>query len=157
MPVFQDSENVVTLVPDGDYVFCVIGFECKLSTGPKTRSSDQFDFELEIELAKGSSKCFCTLIDHDSCAWKIDTFLKSSGAKVGKGEAFEFREDLAAEKGVKWINPLGLRGWCRLGAREYTRTGETTKRKVNEVVSFYTDKPKLAPREIELPEEERPF
>lgn len=144
------------MVPAGDYIFCVVGFECKISQGKVTRGCDQFKLELEIE-PKGSI-CLEDLFDHANTGWKIDTFLKSANVKLPKDSSFEFREDTAKDKGVPWINPLGLRGWCRLIEDEYMKSGETTKRKTNRVDSFYTDKPKLERRVIvAVPEEERPF
>jgi hypothetical protein len=153
MPKFNDSENIPALLPEGDYVFTVIGFECKISQGAKTRGSDQF--EVEITIAPAGKRVIETLTDHPSCDWKIDTFLKSAGIKLAKGESFEFRKDMAEKSGVKWINPLGLRGWCRLFVEEYEKNGQ--KRKTNNVATFYTDKAKLEAVVIEVPEDEKPF
>lgn len=146
MPVFNDSQNIPPVVPEGDYVFCVVGFECGISSGGKTAGSDKYDVELEIEPSGKRVTEF--LIDHPSCSWKIDTFLKSCGIQLAKGEAFEFREDIASATGVRWVNPLGLRGHCRLYVEEYTPKGGTEKRKANKVAVFYTDRPKLEPRAI---------
>lgn len=156
MPKFNDSENRVMMVSEGDYIFCVVDFGCKISTGAKTRGADQFELEIEIE-PKGSM-VFETLTDHESCLWKIDTFLKSAGVTLAKGEAYEFREDTAKEKGVCWINPLGLRGWCRVIEDSYTKPGTTNPIKKNKIGTFYTDRPKLPARVIEQElEEDKPF
>ena len=152
MPVFNDSNNIPELLPAGDYVFCVVGFTAGFSTGPKTQGADKYELELELE---PSGKTITeNLIDHASCAWKIDTFLKSSGAKLAKGEPFEFIKSKAESAGVKWINPIGLRGWCHVVVEEYNKR-DGTKGKGNKVSVFYVDKPKLEPRAIET--EETPF
>ena len=152
MPTFNDSEARLPFQPEGDYVWCVIEFGSKISSGGKTAGSDLYEVTLEIE-PKGS-RCFESLIDHEATAWKIDTFLKSAGVKIAKGEAFDFRKDVvenanAAEanekKPMKWVNPLGLRGWCHLVVEEYNG------KKRNKVAIFYTDKAKLPPRVIAAP------
>jgi hypothetical protein len=152
MPKFGDAENKVMMVPEGDYVFCVIDFESKISSGGKTSGSDMYAVTLEIE-PKGS-RCFENLIDHPSTGWKLDCFLKSCGVKLGIGEGFEFNETLAKNNGVRFIDPMGLRGWCRLNVEEYP-VGSGKKK--NRVEVFYIDKPKLPARLIEQAEEERPF
>ena len=155
MPVFGDSNNVPPLLPEGDYVFCVVGFECKISQGPKTRGSDQFEVELEIE--PSGKKVNEIMTDHPSCSWKIDTFLKASGIKLAKGAAFEFRQDVALASDVPWVNPLGLRGWCRITQEEVPAKENRKAFTVNRVGTFYTDRPKLPARVIEVPEEDKPF
>ena len=153
MPQFNDSENKLMLVPEGDYIFCVIDAACKLQQKGKTVGSDVLQLELEIEPA--GSHAWENLIDHPSCAWKIDTFVKSAGIKLTKGEAFEFRQDAAEQRGVTWVNPLGLRGWCKLSVEEYPLNSG---KKRNHVACFYTDKPKLPARVIAQPEEaDKPF
>jgi hypothetical protein len=148
MPVFNDSEaKVFTLLPDGDYVWRCTEFEIGIMTGGKTNGSEKYSLKLGIE--GKDCEIFETLIDHKSVAWKIDTFLKSGGVQLAKGESFEFRADLAQEKKVRWINPLGLRGWCRLYTDNYTKR-DGSPGKSNKVEVFYTDKPKLAPARIEV-------
>ena len=153
MPKFNDSENRAPFQPEGDYVFCVTEFEIGISNGQKTAGCEKYEVTLEIE--GPGNQVFENMIDHESCSWKIDTFLKSAGVKLAKGEAFEFRKDTAERKGVRWVNPLGLRGHCRLIVEEYEKNGQ--KRKTNRVAVFYTDKPKLAARVIEKQEDDVPF
>jgi hypothetical protein len=100
------------------------------------------------------------LIDHESCSWKIDIWLKSSGVRdLKKGEAFSFREDEAKREGVRWVNPIGLRCHAKLGTEEYQPSGGGEKRKKNEVLVFYTDRAALARRVVEgeADETEVPF
>lgn len=149
MPVFNDSNNILPLLPDGDYIFEVSDFECKLSKGAKTSGSDKYELELTFETG---NRVYESLIDHPSCAWKIDTFLKSAGVKMAKGESFDFREDLARANGVRWVDPIGLRGWCRVGSIELPPKDGRPALNVNTITTFYTDKPK-----IEANEERKPF
>lgn len=154
MPVFNDSNNVPALLTESDYTFCVVGFEIGVSNGPSTRGSEKYLLDLEIE--PSGKHIDETLIDHPKTGWKIDCFLKASGVQIPKGQAFEFQEDKAKSNNVPWVNPLGLRGWCRVVVEEYTRK-DGAPGKANKVAVFYTDKPKLPKRVIEIPEEERPF
>lgn len=156
MPTFNDSQNIPPLLDPGDYVFKVVAFECKLSQGTKTRGSDVFELELAIEPT--GKIVYERLIDHPSCNWKIDVFLKSAGIVLAKGQSFEFRKDMAESNNVPWVNPLGLRGWCRLGHKTLPASGTYPERTVNEVTVFYTDKAKLSPVPVEEPQEEyKPF
>lgn len=154
MPTFQDSDNIPQLLPEGDYIFCCTGFDIGISTGKKTSGAEAYDVELEIEPI--GKKVTEFMVDHPSCAWKIDTFLKAAGVVLKKGEAFEFREDTAAQRGLRWVNPIGLRGWCKLRVEDYVKDGQ--KRQSNKIAVFYADKEKLPARVIEeTPEEQKPF
>lgn len=149
MPVFNDSENVPQFQPEGDYVFRVDDFTIGISKGGKTAGAEKYDLELALE--PSNSKLFETLVDHESCVWKIDTFLKSAGIKLAKGQPFSFRRDEAESNGWAWVNPIGLRGWCRVFVDEYNG------KKRNKVTTFYTDRPKLAPVVPVETEEDTPF
>jgi hypothetical protein len=142
MPVYNDNTNTPELIPSGDYIFTVKKFECGISNGAKTNGSDKYEFELEIE-GKGRT-VLESLIDHPSCAWKLDCFLKCCGITIAKGESYEFRQDLAQANDRRWVNPIGLRGWCSVVVEEYTRR-DGKKFKYNKIGVFYTDKEKLAP------------
>lgn len=154
MPVFNDAENrEFKIIPETDAIFCVKEFSCGLSTGTKTRGSPNYDAELEIE---GHGVVIpLQLIDHPSCNWKIDTFLKSANIQLRKGEKFEFQEDKAKEEGVRWINPIGLRGWCNVIIDNYIKDGK--ERKSNKVGTFYTNMEKLPAIVPEVSEEDVPF
>jgi hypothetical protein len=144
MPVFKDSEaKVFELAPEGDYVLRVVEFECGISKGRQTAGSDSYDVKFLVE-SKGST-FFDTLIDHPSCDWKIDLFLKSAGIRIAKGEAYEFRKDKAEYEGIRWVDPIGLRLWAKVKIEPSQK--DPTK-KYNKVAVFYTDKPKL-PRHVE--------
>jgi hypothetical protein len=150
MPVFNDSENKVSVLhEEGDYIYRVAALKCGVSAGGKTNGSDTYELSLLIEKSGGT--VFETLIDHDATAWKIDVFLKSAGVTIPNGAAFEFDRERAENVGVRWVNAVGLRGWCKLGVETVTdRDGkpkmENGKPKLrNRVAVFYTDREKLAP------------
>jgi hypothetical protein len=151
MPVFKDSENQKPFVPPGDYIFRVVDFEIGISTSQKTNGSEKY--ELEVELEGQGKKVQTLLIDHESCAWKLDTFLKSAGVQLRRGEAYDFRKDRAEATGVRWVNPIGLRGWCKVGTKPGLKDPSKT---FNEIEVFYTDREKLHPV-VEVPEEDQPF
>jgi len=155
MPKFTNQDNQAFIVhPPGDYVFRVVGMESGIQTGSgKTAGSPYWELKLAIEDNGGC--VFERLIDHPSCGWKIDTFLKSTNAAPPTGTAFEFEADTAESAGCLWIDPIGLRGHCHLIVEEYTKTGTTEKRTRNKVAAFLTDKPKL-PRHVEPKSEPEP-
>ncbi len=156
MPIFNDSENIPPVAPEGDYVFCVTDFESKISNGAKTRGCDQYVVEFTLEPV--GNRVIEYLTDHENTSWKIDCFLKSAGVKLAKGEKFEFQED-RCKPGVRFVDPIGLRGWCHI--IQDTLPPTTTHSKeliVNKIAVFYTDREKLAPRRVEVEEEaNRPF
>ena len=142
MPTFKNQENQThVLHPEGDYHFTVTGLETGIQSGSGKTVGSPF-WELKLAIDKGGV-VYEKLIDHPTCDWKIDTFLKCTNAAPPVGVAFEFDADAAASAGIHWIDPIGLRGTCRLIVEEYTKQGTTEKRKINRVGTFYTDKPKL--------------
>ena len=52
MPTFNDSENLVPFVPEGDYVFCVTEVDQAISAGGKTAGATKYELTLEIDPAK---------------------------------------------------------------------------------------------------------
>jgi hypothetical protein len=159
MPKFKTEEARLPFIPAGDYIFCVREFEIGLSNGGKTAGSEKYELTLEIE-GKGHT-VYENLIDHPSTGWKINTFLKCTGVRLNEGESFEFSKDSADANEVRWVNPIGLRGHCAIIVDEYTAK-DGTKKKRNNLASFYTDRAKLPPNESlrgveEEKEEGRPF
>lgn len=157
MPKFTDAENkTYILLPEGDYKYMVTDWEIGISTGPATAGSEKYTAKFTL-IDHPGSELRETLIDHPKTGWKIDTFLKSAGIKPGKDEDFAFKPNEQSkcdpETGLLWINPIGLRGWCKLIQEDYVTKAKTTI-KINKVSIFYTDKEKL-PQIIS--EEEMPF
>jgi hypothetical protein len=144
MPKFNDSNNIPALLEDGDYIYTVTEFSSKVMQAGKTSGSDAY--EMTVKIAPTGKPIPVLLIDHPSCDWKIDTFVKSAGVQLAKGQGFEFIKTRAEHSGVPWVDPIGLRGWCHVSVKtipanppKYPNT-----RDVNEVAVFYTDKEKLS-------------
>ena len=125
------------------------------------------DFEIGIANTRGvTNGCECyevtfvaegkgaewseTFYDHESCLWRLFTMLQSGGVKIEEGEQFEFREDLAREKNVRWVNPIGLRGHGRVKVETFAKRTDDPKKptgRANRMDFFYTDKGDLPPVE----------
>jgi hypothetical protein len=159
MPIFNDSENKQpnVLAADGDYIFTVVGLKTSISKGPKTSGSDVFELTFELDRSPGST-VYEKLMDHPSTSWKLDCFLKSAGVDLVKWEGYSFIQSEASSNGFKWVNPFGLRGWCRIGREKYTGSDQKEREK-NVVVTFYTGKAKVPRVEVQQPDEdeEAPF
>lgn len=145
MPVFKNQENKVSvLLPPGDYIYTVVNYESGLQTGNgKTAGSPFWELHLEItDPKKQTASVYERLIDHPSCDFKIDTFLKSAGVQLDPGTSFEFDERIAMESGYQHVDVIGLRGWCALVVDEYDKKGGGTAKR-NKVSAFLTNRPKL--------------
>ena len=148
MPVFQDTDNRPprVIIEPCDAIFCVTKFGSaytQKSTAKVPSGTLVYQMELEIE----GKNCIVEedLYDIEAAQWRLDTFLKSAGVQLAKGEAFEFSKAKADEAFVKHVNPIGLRGWCHVKKQPWTnQPGKFS----NEIGIFYTDKPKLPRREI---------
>jgi hypothetical protein len=150
MPIYTDSENkAFELLPEGDYRFCVTEFGITISSSGKTNGSEKYTAKLEIEPSGNTVTEF--LFDHKSTIWKLDCFLKSIGVQLKKDEPYEFKRDVAEEKRRRWINPVYMRGWCRIVQEPYTSKKDNSQKMGNKVAIFYTDKEKLPPRPVEAP------
>lgn len=124
-------------MPVGDYVARVTAVEFTISQGGKTGGSDQMELTLECEGKDRTAKVYETLIFHPSCAWKVDTFVKSfnlliEGRAPAKDEEINFNEHMV----------VGLRGWVTLKIEDYEKNGQ--KRTTNRVAVFITNKEKLS-------------
>lgn len=156
MPVFNDSENMPGLVPEGDYIICVEKFESGIQTGGKTAGSEKYDLTFSID---GGGRVYETLIDHPTCNWKIDCFLKSAGIQLRKGQAFTFNKS-EGTNAMPFINPLGLVCSVKLIVDEYsTKADPNTKKQKNKIAIFYTDRTKHPRRTVaaSAAEEDIPF
>lgn len=158
MPTFNDQDNKVFVLPKiGDHPFCVVKFESTISKGSKVGGSTEYKLELEIEDEPGAI-VFSNLIDHPSCNWKIDNFVKCTGVKeqysLVKGTDFEFIKTIAEINQCVWVDPIGLRGICSIQHSAVVKNGIPVmgpdgKPKMRAEVSvFYTDKTKLPRREM---------
>ena len=148
MPTFKDSENKQLSSPPGDYILRVLSFDKKLSRGAKTAGCELYEMKLGVE-KNGNvvSELYDNLIDHESCHWRWDVFLKSCGVKIVKDESYTLDSNDATQQNIRHVNILGLRGWATIGMKKAQNAGETPK--YNEVVAWITNKEKLAPVVIE--------
>lgn len=163
MPQFNDSENqAYELQQPGDRILRVMDFEISIQSGGVTSGSEKYDVKIGIEDDNGNvvGMCHENLIDHEKTNWKIDTFLKSMGVKLAKGERFEFNEQKAKAKNVRWVDPLGLRGWGTIKVDTYDKPigppgpeQKKEKKYSNKVAIFITNKEKL-PRAVVARKEE---
>lgn len=143
MPVFQDAESPYAVVPEGDYILTVFEFLTEISAGEKTKGVDKFNIVFNIEGT--DSKLKEVLLDHHSCVWKIDTFLKSAGIRnLKRGQSWHFEKDRAEAAGVPWINPMGLKCHAAVVQETYT-SGRGNKVTKNKVAAYYTDREILKP------------
>lgn len=142
MPIFNDQENRPPYVEDGDYVLRVIGFEIGMSNGERTRGSEKYTINFEVE-GKGT-EIYDYLIDNPKTSWRIDTFLKSCGIKLPKGTEFTFNQEEAKSKNIQWIDLLGLRCHAKVYIDKYIG-GDGKEYKTNKIALYYTDKPALPP------------
>lgn len=145
MPIYTDAEPSFKIVLPGDYILAVSEFKFGISTGPKTKGCELYEVLFIIE--EHDSKIKERLIDHPSCSWKIDTFLKSAGIRtLAKGQAFTFDEEESETGEASWVNPMGLRCWAHLIIDE-SYVSPTTKKVVpkNTIDLFYTDRAALPP------------
>lgn len=153
MPQFKDSENKQLSSPPGDYILRVLSYDKKLSKGAKTAGCELYELKIGVE-KNGAvvSELYDNLIDHDSCHWRWDVFLKSCGIKINKGESYTFDADDAAQQEIRHIEIRGLRGWATIGMKPSQTVGQPSK--FNEVVSWITNREKLAPMVAEEPKGE---
>ena len=143
MPRYEDRENMPDLIEPGEYMFKVLAIELGISAGAKTVGSDKFDLKLAIP-AKGGYVMYDALIDHDCISWRIDTFVKSCGIKIAKGQTFSFVKEDTGVPGEHC--PVGCFGWCVVRVSEFTtKTGG--KKSKNEIAVYLTDRAKIA-REV---------
>lgn len=145
MPVFKNrTKPVFQICPDGEQVLRVVKFE-RLIQGGSGKTAGSFKYEVTYRNDKLGLEFTDNLIDHESCAWKIDLFLLAFNAQVPLG-AFEFIKPAADKAGVPWVDPIGLQGWAWVSHREYDRTTgpqKGTKGKAAQIETFLTEKPKL--------------
>lgn len=137
MPVyqFQDSENIPAVVEAGDYVIRVTETKFGLSQAGNAK------VDLTLQIEKTGTILYDTLTFTDKAFWRIDTFLKSCGVKLAKGQGVEFDPDVEPGPGEVFIPLVGLRGWATLFVDEYPKDSG---RKKNKVLMWITNKEKLA-------------
>lgn len=135
----NEPPKVFELLPEGDYLLEVVKADCAISKGRKTNGAEMLEFKLRS--VEHGAEFEESLIDHESCSWKIDQFVNSFGLTSTVGEEVDLDPD----------NLIGRRGWCKVIQELMTQTDgtpwisrQTGKQGVkNRVAVYYTDKPKV--------------
>lgn len=149
MPVFnKEAPREFKLLPEDDYIFEVK--ECSTGLSKWPGSNGSWNCELVFEI--NGQRVRETLVFHKDLKWKLNNFMESCGVQLNENEPWEFNAEKAKEEKIRWINPIGLRGWCRLRVEDYVKDGKT--RQANKIAVFYTNKEKLPAL---VSEEEVPF
>lgn len=145
---FQDSDNMALLVEPGDHIIEVVGYEFTLS---KVGGHQQIKLKVTnvdpatLEVIPGKSAKWQDILTlSEKALWRADTFLKSCGANVAKGADIEFDPDERDREGAVFVDLRGLRGWALVGHRA---DDKNPAKKYNEVVTWYTNKPKVKRRD----------
>lgn len=153
---FTDAEpKTYELWPVADYRWRVT--ECEFSiingTGP-TNGSDAMELTFLFERKNPQTGLIEQkdvkekFIFHEKTAWKVDQFAKSgnlliAGKPVEKDQIIDWSEHLV----------VGLQGWATLGVEKYTSKRDNKEKEINKIISFITNKEKLA-KMIDAPVED---
>ena len=120
----KDGQDFI-LLPEGDYVFEVIGCERgRFPGGPKIPPCNKATITLQVKTPEGIARVRTDLLLYRTLEWKISSFFRSIGQKK-HGERLV----------MDWNNVVGLRGRARFKVREYQKDGEI--RQANDVDRFY--------------------
>lgn len=130
------NQDSFELLAEGDYQFRVVGVDSGIMNSKGiTNGSDYVDLKLKFFNSAGKPKAMWTekLILHESCFWKIDSFIKASNFLVDgnppkEGDALELNEDTL----------VGLQGWARVCINKYTNKQDEQKEN-NRVDHWLTD------------------
>lgn len=137
--VYGDQDNR-EVVKEGPYLLEVTAMEPFIS-----QNGGNPCIKLTVRTVEANGQCFENLVLEKKSFWKVDTFLKSCGAPVKKGEKPVLDEKLI----------LGLRGWGHLIEDVYIPNDQSgqpmphKKRVSNKVSLWYTMRPKL-PKNLEI-------
>lgn len=141
MPTFRESENQFVLVPPGEYVIAVYEFSTDITPIKDLNRCFRYNIVFNIENTNGRVRD--TLHDHPKWEWKTALFLKACGIEgLTQDEQFSFDKEEAEEKGITFVNPMGLRCHASIVHETYTskRGKEIT---VNRIKEYLPDRPKV--------------
>ena len=133
---YQGRDAIPEMIEPGDYIVKVVEAEAGISNGNKTRGSDTLKLKLREE--ESGAVIYETLIFHESCDFKIDCFIRSTGIEAKEGKSITLDPpDL-----------IGLRGWVAVKVEEYNdRTN-------NRIAVWLTDRDKVAREVLKVAEED---
>lgn len=134
------------LLPDGDYPFEIVGADFGISTGPKTKGSENMELKVafykDATFQRKAAQWTEEFIFHPNCEWKLSVFTKCANMLVdGKppshGVEIEYTESTV----------IGLRGWATVRNRASSADAQKPaeeRRRFNHVAAWITNKEKLA-------------
>lgn len=127
---YQDRDNNIMSVPEGDYVFGVAAAEMRLSK----QGNDMIELRLRLlgpfedgKMAEKGPLVYDYLVFGEKSEWKIDVFLKAIQKAPSKGAEVDITDD--------WLKRevTGALGWAHFSLEEYNG-------KKNNKVAFYISK-----------------
>ena len=132
----NDGKEFV-LLPEGDYVYKVTGFERARHPGSaKLPPCNKAALTLQVVTDEGIATIFTDLYLYRTMEWKMSSFFRSIGQKK-HGEKFT----------PDWSKVIGKRGRAHFKTEEYVKDGET--RSKNVVDKFLDYEEGLIPPETE--------
>jgi hypothetical protein len=155
MPAYKfTDQDSFELLDEGEYKFRVVGVDSGLMAGTGvTSGSDYVDVKCKFFDADGKPRAMWTekLILHESCFWKVDSFIKASnylhnGKPPVEGDDIQLNEDTL----------VGLQGWCKVYVNVYTNK-QGDERENNRVDVWLTEREKLPRDTSHLKTQEDPF
>ncbi len=127
----KDGQDFI-LLPEGDYVFEVIGCERgRFPGGPKIPPCNKAMLTLQVTTPEGIARIYADIIMHRTVEWKISSFFRCIGQKE-KGETISMR----------WDAIVGSRGRAHIKTKTYT-AGDGSEREKNEVVRYLDYDPQI--------------
>lgn len=117
-----DESNQLTILPEGNYIFEVIGFERgRFPGGKKIPACNKAMLTLSVKTDTGNVTVYTDLILHSTVEWKLCDFFRSIGLKK-PGERLT----------MDWDKVPGARGKAHFKPREFIDK-EGNKRVTNDV------------------------
>ena len=153
MGTFKNREAMEFTCKPGEYIFRVLSFDKGISKGAKSAGDDQYKLKVLIEQPNVLVQAYLTDSENEALAAQCDCFLKctSGGIEppIGINEPWNFDADDARGTGARFVDLIGLRGWCYVGWEDRPKDAPATwEPKYNKVKTWLTNKPKL-PRHVE--------
>jgi len=127
MPVFLDTP-AFSLIPEGEYLYEVVDFNVDEEDKGKLKGAIKYILTLALHDEDGNDvgRIRDQLHEAPQLQWKFDQFIRSCNAvaefKLSKGQCYEFVKDKAKSAKCPWIDPIGLRGHCKVAIEKFTMT-----------------------------------
>lgn len=105
---------------------------------------DQYKLSLRIDDKDGNKigNASDKLTHAENMRWKVADFMACTNAVeqygLKEGDAFELSQGRASHKRVPWVDPVGLRGWCKITVFTKPNSKDGSPMKFNNV-KYLTD------------------